>query len=178
MNLNKKSNIHSKYVWSFVPTSQVKLTKGSTTEEVKWLYIGQCKANTDLAEGVGLQIWSNGELYYGYYLNDEIHFQGMYIYANGNVYEGQIKKGKRNGIGEYLFPDGDKYIGEFSDNKLNGKGRYIWADGNIEEATYSFGNPLGKAHIEYTDGRKVTVDYDQNSETNSKKNKITSKRYK
>ena len=76
--------------------------------------------------GKGKYIWSNGIMYEGDFINNEIIGAGKYIWPEENVkfssYEGDVYKGKRHGLG--TFKSGNTpniYIGEWVQGKRYGK---------------------------------------------------------
>ena len=59
-----------------------------------------------LRHGKGVQVWSDGRRYEGYWKNDKANSKGRLIYANGDVYEGEFLHDKINGFGRYFHLDG------------------------------------------------------------------------
>jgi hypothetical protein len=45
------------------------------------------------------------------------------IWPNGTVYIGDYVNYKKHGKGEMTWPDEAKYVGQFRDNKINGYGK-------------------------------------------------------
>lgn len=100
-----------------------------------YLYYGTVSENSNLKRGFGIQLFSNGRKYEGYWKNDMYNLYGRIIDEKGVVYEGNFVNGKLNGKGiESYFIDEDKryyYKGEFFDDNKHGQGE-------IETKTYSY----------------------------------------
>ena len=61
-------------------------------------------------DGYGVQIWSDGSKYEGFWSNDKANGKGRLIHADGDVYEGEWLDDKAHGHGRYTHYDGAKYI--------------------------------------------------------------------
>jgi hypothetical protein len=72
--------------------------------------------------GKGTYIFSNGSIYVGDFVNNNMEGFGKLTDAYGNCYTGYFKNNKYNGVGKFVRTDGTKYIGEFKDGKRNGLG--------------------------------------------------------
>ena len=64
-----------------------------------------------------MQIWKDGSIYEGYWLNDQAEGRGRLIHADGDVYEGDWKDGKQHGKGTYKSADGGVYEWDWKDDK-------------------------------------------------------------
>lgn len=59
---------------------------------------------TDFKEAIDKLEYPNGDVFVGYFKNDEIIGSGRYSYKNGNVYEGTMEEGKPcNGFGNMIY---------------------------------------------------------------------------
>lgn len=119
--------------------------------------------------GVGTQYWSNGDIYHGTFIYDNINGEGKMTYKdkgtyigkfangkrdgsgkfswiNGESYEGQWKDDKMNGIGTYTFKNKDKYIGSWVENKMNGQGDYYFSNGRVFGGTWNNGKNIGGSY--------------------------------
>lgn len=56
--------------------------------------------------------------YDGNWENDEMHGYGVETWSNGLIYEGYFRNGLKQPRGVLKFGDGDVYEGEFDQNKL------------------------------------------------------------
>jgi len=66
----------------------------------KGYYLGQRNSLTQLREGRGVWISTTfGEMYEGYWKNDQFQGKGRLIKFNGDNYEGQFEAGKEGGSG-------------------------------------------------------------------------------
>ena len=65
-----------------------------------------------MQNGYGIETWSDGSRYEGYYLGGKKHGKGeFYFYAMRELH---------SFLGTYLWSDGSKFIGDWKDNKING----------------------------------------------------------
>jgi hypothetical protein len=106
---------------------------------------------------IGLEFFSNGEIFNGTYVNDErqnganffgtstnglvylgpfengkIAGSGTYYWRTRAMYEGPFRNGGLNGQGTYYYPDGEKYNGEWKDGLKHGIGTLYAADGTVK----------------------------------------------
>lgn len=67
-----------------------------------------------IKEGKGVQLFLNGDLYNGDWLQNKMHGIGSYFYTDGNYfYRGNFEKGEMTGRGLFFYSDNqDFYIGE------------------------------------------------------------------
>ena len=89
------------------------------------------------------EIYTNGNSYFGQFLNNQPNGFGTLIDIYGDKYIGQWKNGEMNGQGTYIWGpkskkkilfifkskskrSGDKYIGQWKNGEMNGQGTYIW----------------------------------------------------
>jgi len=87
--------------------------------------------------GWGVETWSNGLVYEGYFRQGLKQPRGVLRFADGDVYEGDFKENKISGKGR-LFNLSKKimYEGDWLDNKMHGEGFYIWKDGRSYQGEY------------------------------------------
>ncbi|TPX67720.1 hypothetical protein SpCBS45565_g03604 [Spizellomyces sp. 'palustris'] len=127
------------------------------------IYEGERNENKE-RHGRGKNIFPNGDIYEGTYLNGSRNGFGVYkwkktrarysgeykdnlrdgqgdfVYPDGSKYRGQFKEGKRHGQGTYVYVNGDTYIGEWQNDKKHGKGTYtIIANGSKMEGDWKDG---------------------------------------
>ena len=126
-------------------------------------YYGQWSIQTNQRDGFGIQVWSDGSKYIGYWINDKANGLGRLIHADGDVYEGEWKEDKANGRGEYFHIDGAIFIGEWVDDKQQGNGIETWPDGAKFEGNYVAGKKQGKGHFEWSDGSSYVGDFVENN---------------
>ena len=89
------------------------------------------------------ELYTNGNSYFGQFLNDKPNGFGTLIDAYGDKYIGQWENGEMNGHGTYIWgtkskkkilfifrlksrKSGDKYIGQWKNGEMHGQGTYIW----------------------------------------------------
>lgn len=80
-------------------------------------YTGEWLINTDIRQGRGTQVWPDGSMYEGYWVDSKANKSGRLIHADGDVYEGDWENDKAHGKGVYCHLDGAKYTGEWEDDK-------------------------------------------------------------
>ena len=100
------------------------------------------------------EIYRNGNLYFGQFLNDKPNGFGTLIDKHGGKYIGQWKNGKMHGQGKYIWgpkskkkilfifkakskKSGDKYIGQWKNGEMHGHGSYIWGP-NSKKSGYKY----------------------------------------
>lgn len=91
-------------------------------------YQGEWIKGTEVRQGKGIQIWSDGSKYEGWWKNNKANGKGRLIHADGDVFEGQWKDDKAHGFGVYSHLDGAKYEGEWQEDRQHGKGVETWPD--------------------------------------------------
>ena len=72
---------------------------------------------------------ATGDIYEGYFQNDEITGSGTFKYANGDVYEGGFINSLKHGNGKFTYANGNSYVGNFENDVRSGKGVFKWASG-------------------------------------------------
>ena len=89
------------------------------------------------------EIYTNGNSYFGQFLNGKPHGFGTFVELNGDKYIGQWKNGEMDGHGTFIWgpkskrklffilgskikKSGDKYVGQWKNGKMDGQGTYIW----------------------------------------------------
>jgi len=77
---------------------------------------------TNKKHGRGIQTWTNGSYYEGYWREDKTNILGLLIHPDGDRYEGEWVDDKAHGTGTYIHVDGSKYEGQWVDDKQFGEG--------------------------------------------------------
>jgi hypothetical protein len=63
-------------------------------------------------DGQGIYVIKDtGDIYEGYWNNDEKSGRGRFIWSDGENYDGEYCKSKRHGYGIYTYLSGNKYEG-------------------------------------------------------------------
>jgi len=83
-------------------------------------YKGQWSKSSNMRHGYGVQVWSDGSMYQGYWKNDKANGKGRLIHADGDIYEGDWKDDKAHGKGVYKHTDGAEYNGDWREDKQDG----------------------------------------------------------
>ncbi len=86
---------------------------------------------TPIEHGVGVFVWSNGDMYEGEYVMGTRTGHGVLIWADGKRYEGEFKDDVRSGLGHMTWSDGTVYEGEFKEGVMCGKGKLTWPNGEM-----------------------------------------------
>jgi len=92
-------------------------------------YKGEWNALTNLRHGRGVQIWEDGSMYEGFWVDGKKNDRGRLIYAFGDWYEGEWKDDLRHGYGKFTNSEGVKYSGEWKANEQHGKATVLWPNG-------------------------------------------------
>ena len=125
----------------------------------KHIYSGQLKEGTEIKEGIGIVVISNGAIYEGFWKNDTFNGKGRFIWDTGEYYIGDWKDGKRHGYGDDYYTSGGRYEGEWKDGNKHGKGVDYFADGNRYEGEYRDGKKNGQGTLYWADGIKYTGEW-------------------
>ncbi|OMJ65703.1 hypothetical protein SteCoe_37759 [Stentor coeruleus] len=139
------------FIYGENPNEESLLKRGSVEMENGAIYAGEWNKNNQ-RHGKGKQVWSDGSMYEGYWINDKACGRGRLIHANGDVYEGEWKNDKAHGKGIYIHSDGARYEGYWEQDKQHGKGIEVWPDGARYEGMYVNGQKHGFGKFEWADG--------------------------
>jgi hypothetical protein len=125
--------------------------KLARTPETRWLLQGELKAIKD-----GCEYGEGGDedsTYRGYVNQDgEPEGVGIEIFNNGNKYSGEYKGGYRNGVIKAEFADGDIIWGMFKDGEPNGYNTFQYNDGTKYTGQCKNGDSHGYGIDRYTAG--------------------------
>ncbi len=132
---------------------EVELRK-SVEYENSAIYYGEWEKTGNKRHGRGIQVWTDGSRYEGYWKEDKANVKGKLIHSDGDVYEGDWLDDKAHGYGVYTHIDGAKYEGNWKDDKQDGKGKESWPDGRRYEGEYKNDKKEGYGIFEWTDGKK------------------------
>ena len=80
-------------------------------------YQGEWIEGTNIRQGYGIQIWSDGSKYEGWWRDNKANGRGRLIHADGDVFEGEWKDDKAHGYGVYSHLDGAKYEGTWKEDR-------------------------------------------------------------
>ena len=120
-----------------------------------YIYFGEYQVGDDLIpHGRGVQLYNNGDKYYGNFKKGKKDGVGVFFFKNGTKYLGEWKKNKMEGYGIYYFSTGAKYEGYFKANQRNGPGILTTKDGTIYKSIWKDGIISDYGKIFYSDGRK------------------------
>lgn len=119
-------------------------------------YDGEWNEEKNERHGYGIQVWSDGSMYQGYWKEDKANGWGRLIHADGDVYEGEWKDDKAHGQGVYKHTDGAEYNGDWKEDKQDGNGIETWPDGAKYDGTYVDGKKHGKGTFHWADGSEYS----------------------
>ncbi len=94
----------------------------------------------------------------GEWRNGRLNGLGREIYSDGDIYVGAFNEGRRHGFGMYYFLEknqfvGDRYVGDYLDGMYHGQGTYIKLDGREIRGTWKYDNfDIGVAKVQETTG--------------------------
>ncbi|EAR88049.2 MORN motif protein (macronuclear) [Tetrahymena thermophila SB210] len=144
----------------------------------KSFYEGQVQV-TDrsiVRNGFGILKMQNGDIYCGYFKNNQFDGEGVYFYNHGDIYRGQLRKDLRQGHGTYyyhglgfiysgewngnvkegygrlLMKNKEKYEGYFKQNVKCGRGIYYFANGDTFDGEWVYDKKCGFGTLEFKDG--------------------------
>ncbi|CAG9319523.1 unnamed protein product [Blepharisma stoltei] len=143
------------------PDNEPRTKRGPVELENQAIYIGEWNKDNQ-RHGFGIQIWSDGSRYEGYWKNDQAHFKGRIIHADGEIYEGDWKNDKSHGVGIYIHTDGARYEGTWSNDLQDGYGIETWPDGARYQGDYKNGNKEGKGKFVWADGSMYDGEFHNN----------------
>ena len=95
---------------------------------------------------------SNGNEYYGDFINNLKNGKGKLYYNNGNIYEGDFKDDVKEGKGKYYFTNGYSYKGDWKNDKREGKGILYLNDIKVYEGDWKYDKKEGKGIFYYNNG--------------------------
>lgn len=119
-------------------------------------YVGS-RNEQGLKHGYGKEVFPNGRIYEGDYVNDKMQGQGTYVFANGDKYEGGWFDNLRHGEGVMFFANGDVYKGAFVNGIREGHATWRYADsGNVYEGEIKQSKRDGQGTMTYGNGDVYT----------------------
>eukprot|EP00347_Sterkiella_histriomuscorum_P005510 403356342 len=78
----------------------------------------------------------HGEIYEGFFRDDQRHGFGLLTLRNGVEYEGDWFKGQKHGKAIISTKENDRFEGQFKDGKCQGLGKYKKRNGEVLEVTF------------------------------------------
>ena len=72
-------------------------------------YEGEYLRGTNIRDGRGIQIWTDGSRYDGYWKLNKACGKGRLLHYEGDVYDGEWANDMANGFGYYFHADGSWY---------------------------------------------------------------------
>lgn len=108
--------------------------------------------NQFVKHGYGIEKFTNGDSYRGYYEKGKPHGRGEYTWRNVAVYRGEFKQGLREGEGVWKGASGDEYHGHYSSDRKNGYGSFRWANGNCYKGQFNDDAREGSGEMVWSDG--------------------------
>ena len=105
-----------------------------------------------MMDGRGTLTFPSGQLYDGYFKDDEPEGYGWWRDDHGSIYDGNLKQYKRDGRGVWKDVNGDVYDGQWKDGKKDGRGKLIYANGDIYNGNWKDDKRDGRGVCEYSYG--------------------------
>lgn len=76
----------------------------------------------------------NGDVYGGFFKDNEFDGEGVYLYNHGDIFSGQLLRNQRTGMGTYFYKSKQCiYSGEWLGNVKQGYGRLLLSN-NVRAA--------------------------------------------
>eukprot|EP00347_Sterkiella_histriomuscorum_P012655 403367737 len=127
------------------------------------IYLGEWNIQTNLRDGLGMQIYPDGSLYGGKWKHGERNGKGLFkntlIHSNGNITQGSWKNDRIEGSGLYTFINGTEYIGFLVNDKFHGSGVFKDSNGDQFNGSYEIGKKHGQGRFVGKDGNKYKGNY-------------------
>mmetsp|Transcript_40127 Transcript_40127/g.94295 ORF Transcript_40127/g.94295 Transcript_40127/m.94295 type:complete len:887 (-) Transcript_40127:266-2926(-) len=142
----------------------------STSEtENQCVYEGEFNAGNYFREGLGVCLFSHGNIYEGSWRRDNTHGRGVLRTGDRRhiIYEGEWERGKMHGKGVYYYHVKGSatsntaesvirrvgvYEGDFKENLRHGYGLYSFPDGSFYEGEWRDNVRCGKGNFQWVDG--------------------------
>jgi hypothetical protein len=93
------------------------------------IYTGEWNIISNLREGFGQTIRSDGDYFEGFFKNNKANGICKDFYDN-RYYDGEMKDGLKGGEGKLIFDSGNYYEGEYKEDEMEGSGFYRFNEGN------------------------------------------------
>ncbi|MBR6563624.1 MAG: hypothetical protein IKK70_06785 [Clostridia bacterium] len=100
------------------------------------VYIGEISNGCRHGHGI-MSFASTGDVYEGYFQNDQITGTGTFKYSNGDLYVGGFLNSQKHGEGTFTYANGNSYVGSFENDVRSGKGVFKWASGASYEGDFA-----------------------------------------
>ena len=135
----------------------------SVQQDNQVVYYGEWLANQKARHGRGIQVWTDGSRYEGYWKANKANVKVKLLHADGDIYEGEWLEDKAHGYGVYTHIDGANYEGEWKEDKQDGKGKESWPDGASYEGDYRQGKKCGEGIFRWADGSVYEGNFENNN---------------
>ncbi|KAI4303291.1 hypothetical protein MLD38_038940 [Melastoma candidum] len=154
------------------------------SKPVLWSIGSRTKAEKKPARDSGcwVEVYSNGDVYEGEFLDGKCSGSGVYYYcktgryegdwvdgkydgygvetwARGSRYRGQYRQGLRHGVGVYRFYTGDVYGGEWFNGQCHGFGEHSCEDGSKYVGQFKQGIKHGLGRYHFRNGDTYSGEY-------------------
>lgn len=129
-------------------------------------YLGEVDSNNNLF-GRAFSIYyinsdTDGQIYDGYFYNNQFNFTCTINYFNEDKYIGEIYKFQKHGNGEYKYKEGTTYKGNFELNMIDGYGEEAYPDGLKYKGYYKNDKKEGNGECIWPDGSVYKGNFKQN----------------
>jgi hypothetical protein len=162
--------VESNQITSETLTNALKSAEGPFLDDQNRMYYGSTLDQRK--SGKGLLIFKNeNHVYFGDFLNNQVHGQGSIYYGDGGTYHGGFKENKADGKGKYSGPGGEFYDGDwksdlrytfsFSNLDRNGHGVEFFDNGLKYEGNFMNGLKDGHGCFEWKDGSYYTGNFEK-----------------
>lgn len=115
------------------------------------VYVGEIVDGCRHGHGV-MSFAATGDIYEGYFQNDEITGTGIFKYSNGDVYEGGFLNSQKHGSGVFTYANGNSYEGNYANDVRSGKGKFKWASGASYDGDFANDLKNGYGIMTYESG--------------------------
>ncbi|CAI2373185.1 unnamed protein product [Moneuplotes crassus] len=151
---------YGQYKYSIYDWYNLGLDKDDLVEEQDFSsYCGEVRKGTQVREGKGVSLGSQGDLYEGFFKHGRQYGKGRMIFHNNTLYQGDFKNGVAHGFGIFIdCESGGMRKAEFKQGKIHGEGIEKWADGTTFKGFYRKGKKSGFGVFRWADGSSYEGD--------------------
>lgn len=137
--------------------NKLSLRKADSGNELKYKsHIGTVKDG--IKHGPGTEIFSNGDIYEGQYVQDHKHGIGVLKLTSGAIFNGVWRENKQHGAGVMTCADGCEFSGNWKDGCKSGPGKVTYHDGSTYEGIWLNDTRQLSGSVVYSNGDLYTGD--------------------
>ena len=141
---------------SFNNNSPSKLNKIANKKKDKnYKFISDDSVSDTIKDGFGIQKWSDGSKFVGYFKDRQSNGLGLFVDDENNYLIGNFKDDQIEGFGIYSNNDGTNYNGQWSNDLQDGIGIEHWKDNSYYSGEFSEGIIYGQMVLNIKENGKI-----------------------